>query len=173
MSINYRICRICVAYLADHPSLRDWLKCPSCGFSKVTKPIITTEAYFMGRDSQYSEEFSEDILLNSIILLEKVNALLWHLGIKKAEVSSGWRPAAINANVANAAKKSLHMVGKAIDIKDDNTQSLAKKILTRPELLKTLDLWLEDPAATKGKYTNWVHLDLGVRKERELRMFKP
>jgi hypothetical protein len=173
MSINYRICRVCVAYLADHPSLKDWLKCPSCGFSKVKTPIITLDAYLMGRDKKFPEEFTQEILLNSIILLEKVNALLLNLGVKEVSVSSGWRPAAINANISNAAKKSLHMIGKAVDIKDDKGQSLVNKILTNPELLKNYDLWLEDPAFTKGKYTNWVHLDLGVRKDRELRMFKP
>lgn len=173
MSINYNICRICVAYLADHPSLRDWLKCPSCGFSKVKKPIITLDAYLMGRDKQFPQEFTQEVLLNAITLLEKVNALLWNLGIKFAEVSSGWRPAAINGAVPNAAKRSLHMTGKAIDIKDDKGQSLAGKILTKPELLKNYDLWLEDPAATKGKNTNWVHLDVGIRSDRPLRMFKP
>lgn len=173
MSINYHICRICVAYLADHPTLRDWLKCPSCGFSKVKKPIITLDAYLMGRDKQHPAEFTQDLLLNAIILLEKVNALLVNLDIKQAEVSSGWRPAAINSQVANAAKKSLHMTCKAIDIKDDKSQTLANKVLTKPELLKNLDLWLEDPAATKGKNTNWVHLDMGIRNDRPLRMFKP
>jgi len=173
MSINYRICRICVAYLGDHPSLKDWFKCPSCGFSKVKKPVITLEAYLMGREKQFPEEFTQELLLNAIIFLEKVNALLWSLGIKEAQVSSGWRPAAINTKVANAAKKSLHMTGKAVDIKDDKSQSLAAKILTNPEVLKTYELWLEDPAATKGKNTNWVHLDMGVRTERPLRMFKP
>lgn len=173
MSINYRICRVCVAYLRDHPTLSDWLKCPSCGFSKVKSPIITLEAYLMGRDSQFPEEFTQEIILNATILLEKVNALLLSLNIKKVEVSSGWRPSGINASVVNAAKKSLHMTGKAVDIKDDKSQSLASKILTNPELLKTYGLWLEDPAATKGTNTNWVHLDIGERIERPLRMFKP
>jgi hypothetical protein len=65
------------------------------------------------------------------------------------------------------------MTGKAIDILDDKPQSLANKILTNPDLLKKYDLWLEDPAHTKGKNTNWVHLDMGNRTERPLRMFKP
>jgi hypothetical protein len=173
MSINYNICRICISYLGDHSTLTGWLKCPSCGFSKVKKPIITLEAYLMGRDKQYPTEFTQELLLNATIFLEKVNALLWNLGIKTADVSSGWRPAAVNSNVANAAKRSLHMTCKAIDIKDDKSQSLANKILIKPELLKSFDLWLEDPAATRGKNTNWVHLDIGVRTDRPLRMFKP
>jgi hypothetical protein len=65
------------------------------------------------------------------------------------------------------------MLGKAIDIKDDKDQKLASLILSNPQLLKKYDLWLEDPAHTKGKNTNWVHLDVGTRKDRDLRMFKP
>ena len=59
------------------------------------------------------------------------------------------------------------------DILDDDNQSLGKAILTNPDLLKRYGLWLEDIAHTKGKNTNWVHLDTGTRKERDLRVFKP
>lgn len=173
MSLEYNICRICKAYLRSHPTLNGWLKCPSCGFCKVEKPTITVEAYLMGRDKKYPEELTSDIITNCTILLEKVNALLFSLGIKEAKVSSGWRPAAVNAGVKNAAKKSLHMTGKAVDIMDDKGQSLAKKILEKPELLKQYDLWLESPDNTKGVNTNWVHLDIGVRYERPVRIFKP
>jgi len=173
MNLNYKICRLCSSFMQSHPSSVGWLKCPSCGFSKVEKQVITPKDYLMGRDSQYPQELTQEILDNIIILLEKVNAILWELKITKASVSSGWRPAAINSQVTNAAKKSLHMTGKAIDILDDKNQSLANKILTQPDLLKKYNLWLEDPACTKGKVTNWVHLDFGSRSERPLRMFKP
>jgi len=173
MPFNYKICRMCSSFMGLHPSAQGWLKCPSCGFSKIEKQVITQAAYLMGRDSQYPQELTQEILDNIIILLEKVNALLWELKITKAEVSSGWRPAAVNSQVANAAKKSLHMTGKAVDIKDDSGQSLAAKILSQPDLLKKYELWLEDPAHTKGKNTNWVHLDIGSRSDRPLRMFKP
>lgn len=173
MKLNYKICRLCTSFMHAHPETRGWLKCPSCGFSKIETRVITQKDHLMGRDAQYPEELTSEILLNITILLEKVNALLWDLNIKEAKVSSGWRPAAINANVANAAKKSHHMTGKAIDILDDKNQSIAAKILSQPDLLKKYDLWLEDPAHTKGKNTNWVHLDMGTRTDRPLRMFKP
>lgn len=169
----YRICRCCQSYLETHPESTLWLKCPSCGFSKVSKPLITVDQYFMGRDKLYPQELTPEITQNVIILLEKVNAILVNLNIKNAEVSSGWRPAAINSAVSNAAKKSLHMIGKAVDIKDDKSQSIANKIISNPDLLKNLGLWLEDPASTRGKNTNWVHLDIGVRTDRALRIFKP
>jgi Peptidase M15 len=173
MSQTYRICRLCSSYLNAHPDNLEWLKCPSCGFSKVLTPVITLEQYFMGRDKLYPQELTQEIIDNATILLEKVNAILVSLKVKKAEVSSGWRPAAINSQTKNAAKKSLHMVGKAIDIKDDASQTLANKVVSNPELLKNLGLWLEDPASTKGKNTNWVHLDIGTRSDRPLRIFKP
>lgn len=159
--------------MQNHPQLSGWLKCPSCGFSKIEKQLITPELYLMGRDKLYPQELTQEIQNNIIILLEKVNALLWDLKINKASVSSGWRPAAINANVANSAKKSLHMTGKAIDLLDDAAQSLAAKILSQPDLLVKYDLWLEDPTHTKGQNTNWTHLDIGTRSPRPLRMFKP
>lgn len=173
MQLNYKICRMCSSFMLSHPQTQGWLKCPSCGFCKVEKQVITPDAYLMGRDQQFPQELTEEITNNLIILLEKVNALLWELKIDKVTVSSGWRPAAINAGVANSAKRSHHMTGKAVDIMDDKAQSLASKILTQPDLLKKYDLWLEDPASTKGKNTNWVHLDIGTRKDRSLRMFKP
>lgn len=169
----YNICRICSAWIIQHPSLKDWLKCNGCGFSKVEKEIITLEKFLMGRDKQYPSEYSEEIKNNATILLEKVNALLLDLGIKEAEVSSGWRPAVVNAGIANAAKKSLHMLGKAIDIVDDKNQTLCKAILTKPELLKKYNIWMEDPASTIGKNTNWCHIDIGTRSDRPLRIFKP
>lgn len=173
MQLNYKICRICSSFMLSHPEIQGWIKCPSCGFSKVEKQIITPESYLMGRDKQFPQELTEEVITNLTILLEKVNALLFELKIASAKVSSGWRPASINANIANAAKKSHHMTGKAIDILDDSNQSLSAKILSQPDLLKKYQLWLEDPAHTKGKNTNWVHLDIGVRSDRPLRMFKP
>lgn len=173
MQLNYKVCRLCSSFMLSHPQSQGWLKCPSCGFSKTEKQFITIEQYFMGRDKQFPQELTEEVLNNAVILLEKVNAILLELKIPTAKVSSGWRPAAINANVANSAKKSHHMTGKAIDIFDDKQQSLATKILSQPDLLKKYDLWLEDPAHTKGKNTNWVHLDIGTRSDRPLRMFKP
>ena len=173
MQLNYRVCRLCTSFMETHPESLGWLKCPSCGFSKVERQVITPAAYFMGRDSKYPEELTKEVQENVIILLEKVNALLFELKITKASVSSGWRPAAINASVANSAKKSHHMTGKAVDILDDSSQTLANKILVNPELLKKFNLWLEDPTSTKGKNTNWVHLDIGDRSDRALRMFKP
>lgn len=168
----YRACRLCNSFMNPKEDLPGWLAC-SCGYRKIETPIITLEMYLMGREKTYASELTQDIINNINELLDKVNVLLYELGVKSATVSSGWRPAAINSQTPNAAKRSLHMTGKAIDIRDDSNQSLGKAVLCRPELLQTHGLWIEDLASTKGKNTNWVHLDIGVRSDRPLRMFKP
>lgn len=106
-------------------------------------------------------------------LLERVNALLNELGVETASVTSGFRPTTINTKIVNAAKKSLHTTGKAVDILDDKDQTLGKLILSQPELLLKYGLWIEALESTTGKLSNWVRLDMGVRSERVVRTFKP
>lgn len=127
-----------------------------------------------------SSELTEELKENGASLLEKVNALLNDLGIEDVKVSSGFRPSGVNASIANAAKASLHQRCRAIDILDDKEQSLAKAIQKDAEenkensLLKKHGLWLEHPDSTKGKFTNWCHLDdSNTRKDRPVRVFKP
>lgn len=134
--------------------------------------VITLKDWQMGRHIKYETEYNKSIENNAKDLLQRVNSLLTDLGIEKAKVSSGWRPKAINKN-AGGAKKSAHLVGKAIDIKDDENQSLSKKILENAHLLKDYGLWIEDPKYTKGKWTNWVHLDTVKRSDRKINKFIP
>lgn len=139
----------------------------------MSKQLITLEQYAMGRDKLYPTEWTKEVQDNAKKLLEKVNALLNELGIQKATVSSGFRPAAINNKVTNAAKKSYHMLGIAVDILDNKNQDLAKLVANSPILLKKYDLFMEDMSSTKGVNTNWVHLDFGTRTDRPSRIFKP
>jgi hypothetical protein len=138
------------------------------------KPVaIEISAYFSdpksGNDRrlQYPDDYTNEILANAKITLEKVNSLLEELGMLSCQVSSGWRPPSVNKAIGGA-KRSLHTQGKAIDIRDGDG-SIAKTIEDRPDLLKKYDLWLEDPSFTKG----WCHLDWGTRTDRPSRMFKP
>lgn len=134
---------------------------------------IELDAYFQDpksgddRRQKYPQDYNNNILENAKTLLKKVNALLADLGIISCTVSSGWRPATVNSAVGGA-KKSLHMEGKAIDLRD-GTGDLDKAIEAKPELLAKHGLWLEDPSATKG----WCHLDIGTRSDRPIRIFKP
>ena len=119
-------------------------------------------------DRAKSSELTDEVQKNAQILLENVNKLLSDVGILECKISSGFRPSTINNKTPNAAKKSLHMSGKAIDILDIN-QKIAHKILKNPKLLKKYNLWMEDPVYTPS----WCHLDIGNRSERPLRIFKP
>lgn len=131
--------------------------------------MITLQEYFMGRDEEYSAELSDEIIENAQQLLKKVNAYLDDLGIGAVKVSSGWRPPTYNAKVPNAAKKSHHMTGHAVDISDPH-RYLARRVLEIQNLalLDKHGLIAENPEHTK----TWVHLqDVPVPSGR--RIFNP
>lgn len=131
------------------------------------KEIITLADYWMGRDKLYPSELTEVVVLNATELVKRVNSLFNELCICGIKVSSGWRPSAINASIKNAAKKSNHMTGCAIDIADPNGY-LSIKILPNLRSLEDCMLWLENPAATKG----WVHLQ-SIPPKSGKRVFNP
>lgn len=139
--------------------------------------IITLEDYLSSsgkyKDRMNSPECTDEVKENAKILLEKVNNLLKELGINECNISSGFRTQAANDATKNAAKKSLHCEGKAVDILDNKEQFLGNLILKHSELLNKYQLWMEDLNSTKGIHTNWVHLDIGIRSERQVRVFKP
>jgi hypothetical protein len=144
----------------------------------MSKPdLITLEALLTSSnrypDRANSPDCTDEVKKNGALLINRVNALLNELGVTSVDVTSGFRTASSNAQVANAAKRSLHMQGKAVDLLDDKEQTLAKLVDSRPDLLKKYDLWLENPDFTKGKNTNWVHLDMGTRTDRPSRKFNP
>lgn len=116
-------------------------------------------------------EVTDVVTSNATELLTKVCDLLTELEIdpEDKDVSSGFRPSSVNKALANAAKKSLHMTGQAIDIKDTDG-SLGKLIASRPDLLRKYGLFIEDLKSTKG----WVHLDMSKkRSDRPSRSFIP
>ena len=129
--------------------------------------FLTLNDWFMGRDKLYPEELTLDIRLNAEDLIRRVNNLFQQLQMNVPLVTSGWRPSAINAKVGGA-KRSLHMIGKAVDLSDPDG-SLGKTILEHPEYLLDYGLWLENPAKTKG----WLHTDTGKRSERLIHVFDP
>lgn len=136
--------------------------------------MLSLDVFWMGRDRQYASELTDEIKDNAKVLVDKVNALLSDLGWDKdVSVSSGWRPQTVNQKTAGAGAKSPHTMGMAVDIIDDKNQTLAKLILGRPELLEKHGLWLESPDHTKGKWTNWVHLDTKQRSKRAIQVFNP
>jgi len=121
--------------------------------------MLTAEDYF-GRMSRIAgEEPTREIRENATELLERVNALLAEkcfLAFPSATnpvVNSGWRTPGYNASIANAAPKSKHMSGQAIDIRDQDN-ALDAYLVTHTDLLVKHRLWMENPIATSG----WCHL---------------
>lgn len=141
--------------------------------------IISLDLYFrdfitkQDRRKVYASQLKPEYIVNANKLLLAVNGLLNELGIDKCDVTSGWRPATVNQQTSNAAKSSYHMICLAVDLLDNKNQDLAKLVSSRPDLLKKYGLWVENFQFTKGKNTNWCHLDLGNRQNRPGRQFNP
>lgn len=125
--------------------------------------MITIKDYYMGRDVLNGEmhpELTAELERNANTTVDRANLLLTRFyadrpTAAKRKVSSGWRPAAVNARVPGAAKLSNHMTCKAIDLEDFDGE-LDDWCMENLPILEELELWLEHPSATK----NWCHLQI-------------
>jgi len=117
--------------------------------------------YWMGRDEKYPLAMSTVIDHNASILVSVVNGWILSAQARGAVfekrngtiVSSGWRPAAVNASTPGAAKNSKHMIGQAVDLFGPDNK-LATFAFNNQDLLKEHGLWMEHPSATP----TWIHL---------------
>jgi len=170
------VCHNCQSLLRPLSHFNKWQGC-SCGIRRMSKEIITLQDLITSsgsyNDRYSSPELTNELKDNGILLINKVNQLLTDLNINKVKVSSGFRPSNVNAKVPNSTKKSAHMTCRAVDLMDDKQQSLGLLIASKPDLLRKYGLFMEDLNSTKGKYTNWVHLDYVDRPDRPSRIFKP
>lgn len=128
--------------------------------------MLTMAELTMGRDKQYPQDFTKAVQQNLTVLLEKMNVIRKAYG-KPMTVSSGWRPATINAATPGAAKTSKHIVGLAADIADTDC-ALWSWCLENLDLIQELGLYLEDKRYTK----TWVHFGIGAPASGK-RIFKP
>lgn len=172
-TLIHNLCPICSTYTVLNIN-GVYRHCGGCKVTYMDKPIITLEDYITssGRypERANSPELTEEVKSNAIKLLNKVNTALKELGITKVSVSSGFRTSASNSSLSNSAKKSNHLIGCAIDLVDDANQTLCK-LFTKDFLIKH-DLYREDSDFTKGKVTNWLHLQTTPTKSGS-RIFKP
>jgi hypothetical protein len=116
------------------------------------RPALKLADYYMGRDKTHRGELTRELRANARETLRRVNRLLRLAGLMR-KVTSGWRPASVNAAVPGAAKNSKHLSCLAIDLEDRNG-ALDAWCLVHPDVLEDLGLWLEHPDATPG----WCHL---------------
>lgn len=136
--------------------------------------MITLEGFYMGRDAQFERDLTDEIRANAAIMVERANKLLGRYvaatgDARPRRVTSGWRPAAINANVPGAAPRSNHMLGRAIDIADAS-KSFKQWLMTPAgqAALVECELWMEHPDATP----TWVHVQI-VPPRSGNRVFRP
>jgi uncharacterized protein YcbK (DUF882 family) len=127
--------------------------------------MITIEQYWMGRDKRYQQDMTQEIRDNATLLVSRVNKLLEVMG-KGTSVNSGWRPATVNRQVGGA-KRSNHIIGKAIDLNDDDG-SIDEWCMNNLKELEKVGLWLEHPSKTP----RWTHLQ-SVSPRSGKRVFLP
>lgn len=126
---------------------------------------FTREEYTKDRDkthplTQEQEENMDKLLKILDVLRERYG--------KPLKISSGYRPAAINASVGGA-KKSNHIMCLAVDFVDDPVnRPFTKWCAANLAILEELGLYMEDPRHTKG----WVHLQCVAPKSGK-RVFIP
>lgn len=142
----------------------------------------------------------EEVMKNLLDLVLRVNLFLEYIEeetynysvgnelhvqtlLQNLEITSGWRPEPYNKKIGGA-KRSRHIIGKAIDLKDSldligSHGVLADFIQNSPtifKLLNTLDLAIESPRYTlvrgSSGFTSWLHIQRGAPKS-ENRIFIP
>lgn len=128
---------------------------------------MTLNDYWMGRDKTHAAELTSEIRLNAEDLVRRCAALAAVLPFALPRVSSGWRPPTINAGVRNAAKRSNHMTGNAVDFADPKG-IMGDWCLANLQELERAGLWLEHPDAT----ATWCHLQR-VPPRSGNRVFRP
>ena len=79
------------------------------------RDILTTGGRYLERD----DYATDDVRKNAYDLAERVSRLLESFGEKRV-VTSGFRPKHVNAVTPGAAEHSLHIVGAAVDLEDDD-----------------------------------------------------
>lgn len=112
---------------------------------------VTLKEYWMGRDKEYANQLTPEIVKNAEWLLYQVN-LLGKFWKEPFIVTSGWRPPQENKK-ANGAKKSNHLRGLAIDLRD-TAGDLDELLFAEQDILLQCGLYLEHPNSTPG----WAHL---------------
>lgn len=116
--------------------------------------MITKAEILQGRDKLFPEFYTEQISENADLLVEKLNVLRAAYG-QPMIIASGFRPPPVNANTANAAPKSNHMLCLAADIRDADGK-FWNWCLANLDLLAATGIYLEDRRWTP----TWTHAQI-------------
>ncbi len=126
--------------------------------------LLTREEYLMGRDKDFPLTFEQARNLDKFLVC--IHAFQRASGLA-LDVTSGYRPAPINARVAGAAPKSRHIDCLACDFADPSG-AIAYYCLDNLDVLERCGLFMEHPDHTDG----WCHLQAS-RPASGKRVFKP
>lgn len=128
--------------------------------------MILMADYWMGRDRTHALQLGTDLranadrtvgTANALLVLAKAGGVVLEASPDTGSiVTSGWRPADINAATPNAKRRSLHISCQAVDLYDPDGDLDEWLLQVADTVLHDLGLWLEHPAATKG----WAHVQL-------------
>lgn len=129
--------------------------------------MITVEQYLGQHLAGHESELTDEVRAAAVVTVEKANLLLdvaAHDGVYASidpetgtEQGSGWRPPSFNAGVKNAAKKSKHMTGEGLDIRDNRATRVLCRWAVSPggrAALASIGLWCERPQWTPS----WLHV---------------
>jgi hypothetical protein len=118
--------------------------------------MIEMKEILMGRAELAN--LSKDVQDNLNTLLERINKVRVAYG-QPMTVTSGYRRP--QDTPPNGAAKSKHLIGAAIDIKDDDAGTLWFWCMNHLDLLKTIGLWLENGCYTHNdKWGHWTHFQI-------------
>lgn len=133
--------------------------------------MITLYDYIGDKRTKNPSDYTPEVEKSAEDLIHKVNYLLTFFKVDRpdfiVQMSSGWRPKTYNDKIPNAAKKSNHITGKAVDIADLN-KALGGWCITHTDILEKCGLWIENPQAT----ATWVHFQT-VPPKSGRRIFNP
>lgn len=116
--------------------------------------MITKSELLMGRDKLYPKEYTAEIDKNIdrlLVIMNKIRTVY----AKPMIVDSGWRPKVINDATSNSAKRSNHMLGLAVDIKDADSK-LMQWVIANLNLMQQLGVYMEDFRWTPS----WCHFQI-------------
>ncbi len=162
-------CKVCQAWLLQHPTAHEFKKCVTCGW------CVKIERKSMGSISlqelnKHNYPTTPEIDANLEILLGKINAVRQKYN-KPMIVTSGLRSEAqqqqLIADGKSTATKSKHLSGQAVDIQDTDGE-LAIWVKRNLALMEEIGLWMEDFDHTKG----WLHFQIVAPKSGK-RVFIP
>lgn len=114
--------------------------------------------YWMGRDSKFRLEWTEEIQDNGAETVMRINRLVdmyvSDTGNARMETwASGWRPQGVNSKASNAASHSKHITAQAGDVRDP-VRLFAGWCNRHLDELELCGLWMEDSRWCPS----WVHL---------------